>query len=85
MSFETPFDLQVKITSFGLAEDKMCTQKNEITNKYTDSDVAMLADEKFQNILHQINDSKLNYCIQLSPFTACISIKKSFIKDKDGA
>ena len=45
----------------------------------------MLADRTFQQILEEINNSKLNYQLQLSPFVAWISIKKSFIKDKAGA
>merc|ERR1712240_231557 len=32
-----------------------------------------------------VKTSNLNFCLQLSPFSANISIKKSFIKDKSGS
>ena len=39
----------------------------------------------FDSILQEIQVSNLNYQIQLSPFSALISLKKSFIKEKDGS
>ena len=44
----------------------------------------MLATQNFNAILEQIQSSCLNFQIQLSPFSAIISLKKSFIKDKCG-
>ena len=45
----------------------------------------MIATKSFENILHQIQQSSLNFHIQLSPFSAEISLKKSLIKDLNGA
>ena len=45
---------------------------------------AMLASRNFENILHMIKTSNLNYFLQLSPFAAQISLKKSLIRDKTG-
>ena len=45
---------------------------------------AMLASRSFENILHMIKTSNLNYFLQLSPFAAQISLKKSLIRDKSG-
>ena len=36
----------------------------------------------FENILHQVKCSNLNFKIDLSPFSAVISLKKSLVKDK---
>ena len=47
--------------------------------------VKMIATKSFENILHQIQQSSLNFHIQLSPFSAEISLKKSLIKDLNGA
>ena len=44
-----------------------------------------LASQCFNNILNQIQDSCLNFHVQLTPFGAKISLKKSFIRDKKGA
>ena len=40
----------------------------------------MDASRIFNDLLNQIEKSKLNYVINKTPFTANISIKKSFIK-----
>ena len=55
-------------------------------DNYTDSDtnLTMLATNSFDQILEQVQTSCLNYQIQISPFSALISIKKSLIKDKSG-
>ena len=47
-------------------------------------DPAMLAKQRFGDILEQVQTSCLNFQLQVSPFSAVISIKKSFIKDKSG-
>ena len=52
--------------------------------KWTDSDLTMLANDKFEEILSSIRNSNLNYSIQVSPFSATISLRKSLIKDKNG-
>ena len=48
------------------------------------SDITMLAANTFNIILYQVQDSNLNYHLQISPFSAVISLKKSFVKDKAG-
>ena len=44
----------------------------------------MTASLTFQHILTQIQDSNLNFQLQVSPSAAVISLKKSFVKDKSG-
>ena len=51
----------------------------------SDRNLAMLASNAFANIINQIQTSNLNYQLQLSPFSAYISLKKSLIKEKSGA
>ena len=53
----------------------------------SDSDVTQhssMAGDIFDEILSSIKNSKLNFQLQLSPFTAYISLKKSFVRDKSG-
>ena len=52
----------------------------------TDSDThpTMLASVVFNKILNQIQSSNLNFQVQISPFSAFISLRKSFVKDKSG-
>ena len=45
---------------------------------------AELASNTFDFILEQIKNSSLNFQLQLSPFSAYISLKKSLVKDKNG-
>ena len=44
----------------------------------------MLITKSFDHILQQIQTLCLNYQIQISPFSALISLKKSLIKDRLG-
>ena len=44
----------------------------------------MTAAETFENILLQIQNSNLNFKLNLSPFTANISLKKTLVTDKSG-
>ena len=60
---------------------------NEKTEEIVTSDFinpTMLASENFDAILDQVKASCLNFQIQVSPFSAMISLKKSLIKDKTG-
>ena len=50
----------------------------------SDTNVTMLATKSFDMIIEQIQTSCLNYQIQISPFSALISIKKTLIKDQSG-
>ena len=48
------------------------------------SDLTMLATKAFNNILDCVQNSCLNYQVQLSPFSAVISIKKTLVKNMQG-
>ena len=50
----------------------------------SDSNPTMLAAQRFEKILSTIQSSCLNFHLQISPFSAIISLKKSLIKDKSG-
>ena len=50
-----------------------------------DSDLTMLAENVFEDILDRIKRSRLNFHLQISPFSAYISLKKSWQKDRSGA
>jgi hypothetical protein len=54
--------------------------------KITTSDInpAMAASRTFDSILEKIQRSNLNFQLQISPFSAVISLKKSLVKDKSG-
>ena len=56
----------------------------EIINSDSDSKSTMLASQTFDNILEEIQKSCLNFQLQIFPFSAMISLKKSFIKDRSG-
>ena len=53
-------------------------------NNNSDTNTAMLASQAFYNILDQIQSSNLNFMLQVSPFSAQISLRKSLVKDKEG-
>ena len=53
------------------------------SDKYSTN--TMCATEVFNSILSQIQISNLNFQLQLSPFSAQISLRKSFVKDRTGA
>ena len=55
-------------------------------DQFTDSDLTptMAAANTFNNILQQIQSSNLNFQLQISPFSAYISLKKTPAKDKLG-
>ena len=44
----------------------------------------MLASQVFYNIIDQIQSSNLNFLLQVSPFSAQISLRKSLVTDKEG-
>ena len=50
----------------------------------SDSNPIMVANEAFDSILEHITTSNLNFQLQMSPFSASISLKKSPVKDKAG-
>ena len=53
-------------------------------DEITDSDVTMMAADAFSKIVCQVQKSGLNYQIKMTPFSAVVSMKKSFVKDKTG-
>ena len=61
-----------------------CTNRSMKQVNNSDKNPAMLALSDYQNILDQIQYSNLNFQIQLSPSSALISLKKSFVKDRNG-
>ena len=48
-------------------------------------DPKMIATQTFNNILDGIQKSNLNFQLQVSPFSAYISLKKTFVTDKSGS
>ena len=56
----------------------------ESRNQLINSDATMVATQAFYSILNQVQTSNLNYQLQLSPFSAMISLKRSLLKDKSG-
>ena len=50
----------------------------------SDTDFSSLASKNFEYVLKSIKESNLNFQIQQSPYSAFISLKKSFAKDNDG-
>ena len=54
-------------------------------DRSSDSDVTMFASETFYGILERIQTSKLNFSMQLTPFSALISMRKSFMTDRSGS
>ena len=62
---------------------------NRRMEQFNNSDVndrnpAMLALNAYENIIDQIRSSGLNFHLQLSPFSALISLKRSFVKERSG-
>ena len=53
-------------------------------NKTSDIDPTMLASKTFDRIIYLIQQSNLNFVLQLSPFSANIALKKSLVQDKSG-
>ena len=51
----------------------------------SDQHISTMASCIFDKILQEIQLSNLNFQIQVSPFSALISLKKSFVKEKDGS
>ena len=54
-------------------------------NKTSDTDSTMLASETFDRILSIVQHSNLNFSLQVSPFSAHISLKKSLVQDRSGS
>ena len=50
----------------------------------SDINLKMLATTSFDHVINEIQRSGLNFQLQISPFSALISVKKSLIKDVSG-
>ena len=74
------------IIIFCLFGNKQTNKTDRSTLKKTrfTSNITMDANKSFEIVLDQVKSSKLNFHIIQSPFSATISLKKSFIKDKSG-
>ena len=59
-------------------------RKMEHLNNSDENCAAMLTTNAFDNIINEIRSSNLNFQLQISPFSAQISLKRSLIKDKSG-
>ena len=53
-------------------------------NSDVEVDLTMTSENVFTHIIEEIKKSKLNYYLQQSPYSAFISLKKSFQTDKSG-
>ena len=67
-----------------IAARRTDTQKQRIMD-FSSSELTMRATETFDFILNKIQTSCLNFSIQLTPFSAVISLRKSFVTDKFGS
>ena len=61
----------------------MCTlEMKDRSEELIASESTMIAAQTYYDILEKIQHSNLNYYLQVSPFSAAISLKKSPVKDK---
>ena len=60
--------------------------KNRRMQEFINSDFnsTMLATRAFEDIIDRIQSSGLNFHVQISPFSAVISLKKSLVRDRTG-
>ena len=66
----------------------MCSifvDEGKVRNIDSDETPTMLASRMFDKILHDVQSSNLNFQVQISPFSAQISIKKSLVKERNGS
>ena len=50
----------------------------------SDCNLTMLAIQAFEDIIDNVQSSGLNFQLQISPFSAIISLKKSLVRDRSG-
>ena len=66
----------------------MLKEQEKNMKEFNSSDIfkpGMLAAQAFDNILDGIQRSNLNFQLQVSPFSAQISLKKSLVRDRSGS
>ena len=56
----------------------------ELKDQSFNSESTMIANQTFNDIVNKVQNSHLNYQLQLSPFSAVISLKKSLVKNRFG-
>ena len=56
----------------------------QVMDKTMDSDLTMVTNNAFNTVLQCVQNSGLNFQIQVSPFSAVISVKKSLVKNRSG-
>ena len=61
-----------------------CDRFMESKTSDLNTNLTMMAAETFKDLLVQIQNSNFNFKLNLSPFAANISLKKTFVKDKSG-
>ena len=69
-------------------QTKPCTaelKENTDMKIKTDSDLTMAVNDTFNAIINEIQLSKLNFLVNVTPFAAYITIKKTTILDRDGS
>ena len=59
-------------------------KKSMERKEISDRKQTMMATRIFNDILYKIQTSNLNFCLQISPFSANIALKKSLVTDKSG-
>ena len=65
---------------------QLCTGLQKMNQtEISASDMKMAASTAFTNILDQVKSANLNFHLQLSPFSAIISLKRSLVKDQSGS
>ena len=91
IQYEKPKESKVGVCSYTNSFSFIINSPQHVLSRFIDnmdqlinSDEKMAASLTFQHILTQIQDSNLNFQLQVSPFAAVISLKKSFVKDKSG-
>ena len=79
--------MHICLKTVSRAEQTCSITTDKKMEKVTDSDStpAMLASKAFNDILNKIQSSNLNFHLRISPFSAQISLRKTLVKDKDGA
>ena len=60
------------------------SQKQDGQDYISDIDKTVMASTMFDNVIEYVRNSNLNFQLQLSPFSAHISLRRSLIKNKSG-
>ena len=75
--------LKQNINSGNMCSNLLNIRKDEMISSDS-TNPTMLACESVDTILEHVRNCGLNFQIQVSPFSAIISLKKSLVKDKSG-